>query len=140
MRKRHGRLGRVLLPCTLLVRLLVVEGTHAQTVEASSDEEPEFEAVAEVKAPPREATKRTLPREQLTTVPGTRGDALRAIEIMPGVARAQFGTNPGPPSLRGGPPSDAGKSALRPKTHRCPARRSTKRKGPFPTGARLNAA
>ena len=65
-------------------------------------DEPEFEAVAEVEAPPRQATKRSMGQEQLTRVPGTRGDALRAIEVMPGVGRSQFATNPGPPSLRGG--------------------------------------
>jgi hypothetical protein len=35
------------------------------------EEEPEFEAVAEVEAPPREPTKRSLEQAQLTTVPGT---------------------------------------------------------------------
>lgn len=107
MKKRCGRLGRVLPASSLLACLLVAASARAQAVDEASEEEPEFEAVAEVEAPPREATKRTLAREQLTTVPGTRGDALRAIEIMPGVARTQFGTNPGPPSLRGGPPSES---------------------------------
>lgn len=64
-------------------------------------DEPEFEAVAEVDAPPREPTKRNLGEEQLTRIPGTRGDALRAVEVMPGVGRTQFATNPGPPYLRG---------------------------------------
>lgn len=50
-----------------------------------------FGATAVVEAPPREAVRRTIPREQLTTIPGTRGDALRTIEILPGVARPPFG-------------------------------------------------
>ena len=87
--------------------VLFASASQAQEAGEQSDEEPEFEALAEVEAPPREPTKRTLEQEQLTTVPGTRGDALRAIEIMPGVARTQFGTNPGPPSLRGSPPSES---------------------------------
>ena len=66
------------------------------------DEELEFGVVAEVEAPPREPTKRTLKAEQLTRIPGTRGDALRAIEIMPGVARVPFGETDGAPPLRGG--------------------------------------
>lgn len=66
------------------------------------DEEFEFEAVAEVEAPPREPTRRTMDKEQLTRIPGTRGDALRAIEVMPGVARTDFAANGGPPILRGG--------------------------------------
>lgn len=38
--------------------------------------------------PSREVTRRTLSRHELNRVPGTSGDALRAIENMPGVARA----------------------------------------------------
>ncbi len=56
----------------------------------------EFEATAEVEAPPREVTRRTMKTEQLTRIPGTRGDALKAIEVMPGVARTG-----GDPLLRG---------------------------------------
>ncbi|HVJ17462.1 MAG TPA: TonB-dependent receptor, partial [Polyangiaceae bacterium] len=58
----------------------------------------EFEATAEVEAPPREVTKRTMKTEQLTRIPGTRGDALKAIEVMPGVART---SGFGDPLLRG---------------------------------------
>jgi hypothetical protein len=93
---------------SLLVSSLVVAGpAHARPTdaelasEAPADEELAYEGVAEVEAPPREPTKRELPKERLTTVPGTRGDALRAIEIMPGVGRTQFATNAGPPLLRG---------------------------------------
>jgi TonB family protein len=43
--------------------------------------------------PDREVTKRTIERKELALVPGTNGDALRAIETMPGVAR--------PPALSG---------------------------------------
>lgn len=68
----------------------------------ADEEELEFEAVAEVEAPPREPTKRVMDQEQLTRIPGTRGDALRSIEIMPGVARTEFAGNDGPPLLRGG--------------------------------------
>jgi hypothetical protein len=74
---------------------------------AQDAEEPEFEAIAEVEAPAREPTKRDLEGEQLTTIAGTRGDALRAIEVMPGVGRTQFGTNPGPPILRGSAPDES---------------------------------
>jgi TonB family protein len=59
----------------------------------------EFEATAEVEAPPREVTKRTIREEELTRIPGTRGDALRAIEVLPGVARTGIGE--GTPILRG---------------------------------------
>jgi len=59
----------------------------------------EFEATAEVAAPPREVTRRTIEKEELTRIPGTRGDALRAIEVLPGVART--GLDNGTPILRG---------------------------------------
>jgi TonB family protein len=59
----------------------------------------EFEAIAEVEAPPREVTKRSIREEELTRIPGTRGDALRAIEVLPGVARTGMGE--GTPILRG---------------------------------------
>lgn len=65
------------------------------------DEELEFSAVAEVEAPPREPTKHTVDEELLTRIPGTRGDALRAIEIMPGVGRTPFAASDSAPMLRG---------------------------------------
>ncbi|MBX3259395.1 MAG: TonB family protein [Labilithrix sp.] len=38
--------------------------------------------------PPREVTKRTLEQRELSRIPGTNGDALRAIQNLPGMARA----------------------------------------------------
>ncbi len=66
---------------------------------AADAEAPSFEATAEVEAPPRETTKRTIREAELTKIPGTRGDALRAIEVLPGVART--GVGEGTPILRG---------------------------------------
>lgn len=43
--------------------------------------------------PPREVTKRTLEQRELQRIPGTNGDALRAVQNLPGVAR--------PPGLAG---------------------------------------
>jgi TonB family protein len=40
--------------------------------------------------PPREVTKRTLSREEIEKIPGTNGDALRALQSLPGVARPPF--------------------------------------------------
>jgi TonB family protein len=55
------------------------------------------EVVEEVRVrgerPPREVTKRTLEQRELQRIPGTSGDALRAIQNLPGVAR--------PPALAG---------------------------------------
>jgi outer membrane receptor for ferrienterochelin and colicin len=64
-----------------------------------------FGAVARVKAPPREVTRRTIEREVLTRVAGTRGDALRTIELLPGVSRPPFGA--GIVLIRGSAPGDS---------------------------------
>jgi TonB family protein len=53
----------------------------------------QFGATASIEAPAREVTKRTLQADELTRAAGTRGDPLRAIELLPGVAR--------PPGLMG---------------------------------------
>jgi TonB family protein len=66
---------------------------------AASSEPEEFSAVATVEAPPREATRRSISGEMLTEMPGTRGDALRSIEVLPGVGRTSL--NNGDPLLRG---------------------------------------
>jgi TonB family protein len=54
----------------------------------------DFEEVKVVgKRPPREVTKRTLEQRELARSPGTNGDALRAVQNLPGIAR--------PPGLAG---------------------------------------
>ena len=64
-----------------------------------------FGATARVEAPPREVTKRSLERAELASIAGTRGDALRGVELMPGVSRPA--PNGGPPILRGANPFDS---------------------------------
>jgi TonB family protein len=64
----------------------------------------EYGAVARVKAPPREVTRRTIQREELTRVAGTRGDALRTIELLPGVSRPPY--TAGIVLVRGSAPGD----------------------------------
>lgn len=59
----------------------------------------EYEATAAVEAPPREVTRRSVDAEVIQRIPGTRGDVVRAIEVMPGVARTGMGD--GTPILRG---------------------------------------
>ena len=46
------------------------------------------EVVIRGEPPPREVTRRELSRRELSRIPGTNGDALRAIQSLPGVARA----------------------------------------------------
>lgn len=52
-----------------------------------------LEVVVTGERPPREVTRRTLQRREISRVPGTGGDALRSIQSLPGVAR--------PPGLAG---------------------------------------
>ena len=71
------------------------EPTHS----GAPSESEEFSAVATVEAPPREPTRRSISGQILAEMPGTRGDALRAIEVLPGVGRTSL--NNGDPILRG---------------------------------------
>ncbi|MGB7477435.1 MAG: TonB family protein, partial [Polyangiales bacterium] len=64
-----------------------------------------FGEIAVIDAPPREVVKRTIDKEELTRIPGTRGDALRAVELLPGVARPPFGI--GLLIVRGSAPQDS---------------------------------
>ena len=64
-----------------------------------------FGAKATVDAPPREVVRRTIPKEHLTVIPGTRGDPLRAVELLPGVGRPAFGA--GELIIRGSAPGDS---------------------------------
>ncbi|GMV15344.1 MAG: membrane protein [Polyangiaceae bacterium] len=54
--------------------------------------------------PPREATRRELEQKEVARMPGTNGDALRAVESMPGVARPPGGM--GVLLVRGAGPDD----------------------------------
>ncbi|HMR79850.1 MAG TPA: TonB-dependent receptor plug domain-containing protein, partial [Polyangiaceae bacterium] len=65
----------------------------------TGSDEPEYGGEVTVQAPPRGATRRTLAGDDMRRVPGTRGDAFRAIESLPGVSRAPAGE--GEPLLRG---------------------------------------
>lgn len=56
--------------------------------------------------PDREITKRSMERQELEKVPGTSGDALRAVQAMPGVART--GAFEGAIVVRGSEPSGTG--------------------------------
>jgi TonB family protein len=49
-----------------------------------------IDVVVEAERPPREVVRRTLQREEIDMIPGTRGDALRSLQSLPGVARPPF--------------------------------------------------
>ena len=65
-----------------------------------------YETVVEGQRETIEVTRRTLQRNQLTSVPGTFGDPIRAIQTLPGMQRAPFGL--GLLLVRGSNPDDTG--------------------------------
>jgi len=86
----------------------VVAGEVTQLTYRLRSDEPDDEgygATARIQAPPREVTRRTIEREELTRVAGTRGDALRTIELLPGVSRPPFSA--GLVLIRGSAPQDS---------------------------------
>lgn len=87
-----------------LETLIAGESTELTYRLAPVSDVDEYGAVARVKAPAREVTRRTIEREELTRVAGTRGDALRTIELLPGVARPPF--TAGIVLVRGSAPGD----------------------------------
>jgi len=95
--------------CVLAASTALLHGRVARAVEPppaepqpdaareTLEEDDVYEAVAEVEAPPRQATAHALDAQTATTVPGTSGDPLRALEVLPGVSRSSDGE----PILRG---------------------------------------
>ncbi len=73
--------------------------------ELDDDEVATFSAEGVVEPPPRDAGSRTITSEVLRRIPGTRGDALRAVELLPGVGRPAFGQ--GVLIVRGAAPGDS---------------------------------
>ncbi|MCW5805871.1 MAG: TonB-dependent receptor [Deltaproteobacteria bacterium] len=65
-----------------------------------------YETVVEGEREQIEVTRRSLQRQQLTSVPGTFGDPIRAITTLPGMQRAPFGL--GLLLVRGSNPDDTG--------------------------------
>src|SRR3569832_811624 len=65
-----------------------------------------YETVIEGVRETMEVSKRTLQRQQLTSIPGTFGDPIRVIQTLPGMQRAPFGL--GLLLVRGSNPDDTG--------------------------------
>jgi TonB family protein len=78
---------------TELVRLAPVATPAAVDAGAPAANEEVEEVIVRGEKPPREVTKRTLDQRELLRVPGSNGDALRALQNLPGIAR--------PPGLAG---------------------------------------
>jgi TonB family protein len=65
-----------------------------------------YETVVEGEREVMEVTRRTIQRQQMTSVPGTFGDPIRVIQTLPGIQRAPFGL--GLLLIRGSNPDDTG--------------------------------
>lgn len=65
-----------------------------------------YETVVEGEREVLEVTRRTIRRQQMTSVPGTFGDPIRVIQTLPGIQRAPFGL--GLLLVRGSNPDDTG--------------------------------
>jgi TonB family protein len=83
---------------------IIEEGEERELIYRLEFEEAEFESVVRAKRPPREVTRRVVTQEEITKIAGTGGDALRAVQNLPGVARAP-GTG-GQIAVRGSAPYD----------------------------------
>lgn len=68
-------------------------------------ESSEYEVVVRSKRPSREVTRRTVTQQEITKIPGTGGDALRAVQNLPGMARAPMAG--GEILIRGSSPWDS---------------------------------
>jgi hypothetical protein len=90
-------------PALTLALVACAPAAYAQTAPARDDEGAN-EAVVRRVRPAREATRRTVDAHEVQRIPGTNGDALRAIQNMPGVARPPFAT--GLIVVRGAAPED----------------------------------
>ncbi len=75
------------------LRLARPGATTPGAAAAASSDGPVVDIQVRGERPPREITRRTLEQRELLRIPGTNGDALRAIQNLPGVAR--------PPALAG---------------------------------------
>jgi TonB family protein len=90
-------------PVPVPVPVPVLPPAAAAAPSASEDDALDLEVQGE--KPPREPTKRVLLAEEISKIPGTNGDAIRAISNMPGVARPPGGD--GALIVRGSSPRDS---------------------------------
>ncbi len=69
----------------------VVEGEERELVYRLELEDSEYEMVVRAKRPAREVTRREITAREINKIPGTGGDALRAVQNLAGVAQSASG-------------------------------------------------
>ena len=84
----------------------VVSGEATAVTYRVAPQSDALEITVQGERPPREVTRRTLSNRELARVPGTGGDALRALQSLPGIARPPFGMA-GMIIVRGSAPEDS---------------------------------
>ena len=67
----------------------LVEGEKKELIYRLETEQAMYETVVRGKRPAREVTRREITTREINKIPGTSGDALRAVQNMPGMARPQ---------------------------------------------------
>ena len=77
----------------------------ASSTPTQGDDVPSFGATASVREAPRGTTRHTVSGAEAVSAPGTRGDVLRVVELLPGVARPPLGQ--GAIIIRGSAPADS---------------------------------
>jgi TonB family protein len=83
----------------------LADGEKRDVIYRLEVEETLYETVIRGRRPPREVTRREISRREITRIPGTGGDALRAVQNMPGMARAPMMS--GALIVRGSSPDDS---------------------------------
>ncbi|MBN2804220.1 MAG: TonB family protein, partial [Deltaproteobacteria bacterium] len=66
----------------------IEEGETRELIYRLEPEQSTYETIVRDRKPPREVTRREISRREITRIPGTGGDALRAVQNLPGMARA----------------------------------------------------
>ncbi len=81
------------------------DGEIREVIYRLEAEEATYETVVRAKRASREVTRREITRREINRIPGTGGDALKALQNLPGMARAPFGS--GLLIVRGSSPDDS---------------------------------
>jgi hypothetical protein len=83
----------------------LAEGEIREVVYRLEIEASAYEVTVRAERPAREVTRRAVSNREIARIPGTGGDALRAVQNLPGMARAPLGG--GEIIVRGSSPSDS---------------------------------
>ena len=84
---------------------ILERGESREVVYRLESEDALYETTVREKKPLREVTRRTITQKEISKIPGTGGDALRAVQNLPGMARSAFGG--GELIIRGSSPKDS---------------------------------